>query len=101
MVIKRLMGAIASKIPFLATGPLGWILSGILSIFVGKILSFLFEYSERGIIFLGINIQVNEQHKRYIKAYDEYRVALDEEKDVKRKELDDSVVDFISLTGAR
>lgn len=37
LAVKKILGALATRLPFLASGPLGWLISTILSFIIGKV----------------------------------------------------------------
>lgn len=97
VVVDRFMLWLATSIPFLATGPLGWIVRGVAGHFIGKILAVAFEAAEDGIVFLGINIQVEEEHRKYARAYQAWVDAPPEEKKNAQDALDRAFDEFVSF----
>jgi len=95
---KKLLGIIISKLPFLASGPLGWIASILLGKLVSWAFTELFEVSETGIIFMGINITVDEQTQNYVEAHQELGKAKTkkEKKDAQSK-VDNAFRDYVNL----
>jgi len=95
---KKLLIFLATRFPFLAGGPLGWIAGLLVGWIVEKILTLLFDKAEHGIIFLGIEIDVKQEHKAYIEAHLKLQGAeTKDEKKKLQKEVDDAFRDFITL----
>lgn len=97
-VMMRLMGWLALKIPFLAAGPIGWIVKAVAGHFIEKVLTYLIVEGVDGVVFLGIDIKTNSEHRVYAKAFDKWKKAdTKEEKKNAEKELDKAFDDYVAL----
>jgi len=97
-VLLKLMGWLALKIPFLAMGPIGWVVKTIAGHFIEKVLTYLISEGIDGIVFLGIDMKVNRQHKTYAKVFDKWKKAeTKEDKKNAEKELDLAFDDFVAI----
>lgn len=94
----KLIAAIVSKVPFLAGGPLGFILSFIVGQAVSWALSKLYTKTEDGIIWFGVEYRVDGETRRYLEAEERLENAnTKEERDAAEKEADDAFDDFVDL----
>jgi len=95
---KHLLKLIVAKLPFLGGGIFGGIIGIAVSWLLGKILVYVQELIEQGIIFLKIDFDVNGQHKDYVKAHDKLKEATTKgEKKHAQKKLDKAFRDFVNL----
>ena len=98
LAMQKIMAVLASRLPFLATGPVGWIVGALLGHLLEKIFPIIFEATEDGIAFMGINIRVGSEHKSYVKAFDKWKKAkTPREIENAEDELDAAFDDFTSL----
>jgi hypothetical protein len=89
---------IVAKVPFLAYGPWGYLFSLMLE----KFITFLFNYTELGIILVYTDVRVGKQGKAFSKAIEKYinsqKGGSHEEKERTQKEVIKSFNTLISFT---
>lgn len=95
-VIEKIMGAIAKNIPFLASGPFGWIAKLVVSHFVGKVVTLLVTEITQGIQIMGAKWEVNGQNAAYVRAYAKRERAISvEDKKQANIDLNNSFYKFV------
>ncbi len=95
-IARKIMVAIAARIPFLVAGPLGWVASFFVSWAVGKVLAIILEKTELGFRFLWVDIRISAESSGYIQAYANLRAATTQEEKANAKAaLDRAFYSFI------
>lgn len=97
-VKQMLMKWLVKAVPFLGSGPIGWIAGLAVGWIASKVVTAILKLVERGIIVLQINTKVDGQVDDYVEAVEEVKNAkTKEEKIVAKKKLDKSFIDLINL----
>jgi len=85
LLLPKLMVWIGTWLPFLAAGPIGWVVRFVVGLIAEKLLVLLFTEGEHQVKILGIKLEVRREHREYAFAYQKYLDSISLP-DVTRKE---------------